>query len=89
MLGYYYYLLLTTYYLLGSGLPGMVPTGTRQQAWYEDERSIGSKLALAAAHNLLGVGVWAANGLNDRSALSTKVWELFVRYVQHQPSNSS
>ena len=38
--------------------------GVRQQAWYENAKSLQAKVALAVKYQLAGVGVWTAHGVN-------------------------
>ena len=48
-------------------------TGSKRQIWYDDEKSLGYKVALANKNHLLGVGVWALGYEGGYSDL----WKIF------------
>lgn len=62
---------------------------TRQQAWYEDSRSIGEKISLAAGLGLAGVGVWTAGGANPTAGEGGLIWDALASYVHGKNTNST
>jgi hypothetical protein len=69
----------------GSNITG-VPTnwtGIRQQAWYENPRSIQLKLQLASTHGLGGVGVWSAHGCASKTQQCNEIWDLLAAQNPH------
>ena len=68
----------------GTGLDGVpvASTSTRQQAWFENARSIAAKVKLAADRDLAGVGVWSADGVSPSTEQGKQIWDTFARYLQ-------
>ena len=72
----------------GTGVVG-IPSqnlGTRQQAWYENERSLGAKVQLAVEQQLAGVGVWSTDGVSSlpTNAEGRSIWDMFAAYVANK-----
>lgn len=56
--------------------------GVRQQAWFEDSRSISAKLQLAVSHELAGVAWWTAHGVrSDLSPEGQRIWDSIAQFV--------
>jgi hypothetical protein len=65
-----------------AGLPSNW-TGVRQQAWYENPKSIQLKLQLASSHGLGGVGVWSAHGCGNSTQQCNAIWDLLAAQNPH------
>lgn len=68
----------------GTGLPGVpvISTTTRQQAWFENARSLSAKVQLAATRGVAGVGVWSADGVASTTPEGKQIWDIFAQYVR-------
>jgi hypothetical protein len=64
----------------GSGIPGIGNATARQQGWYENAKSLQTKLNLASSRGLLGAGAWAAHGIGNGSAFDETIWNLFEAF---------
>ena len=67
----------------GSGIVG-IPSkwaAARQQGWYEDGRSLRTKISLAASNQLRGIGAWTLHGALPTSVAGKAVWDAFAAYL--------